>query len=67
MSSLGSPVQEGHGRTGFGEKRNTVGWNPSHFPCLEIQCGIQVPTMFLYEAYLVLFKEGFLAARVRAF
>lgn len=49
------------------KKENTIGWNPSHFPCPNSQCGIQVLTMILCEAYLFLFKGGFLAVRVGAF
>jgi len=64
---LCSPVREGHGHTGLREKRDSVGWNPSHFLCPESQCGIQVPIMFFHKSYLVLFKEGFLAVRVWAF
>lgn len=63
----GSPVQEGHERTKLGEERNTVRWNPSHFLYPECQCGMQVPTMVFYEAYLVLFEDGFLDVKIWAF
>lgn len=63
----GSPVQEGQVHAGLGEKKNTVGWNSSHFPYPNSQCGIQVLTVILCEAYPVLFKGGLLVVRVGAF